>query len=64
MSIDEDWTTVERIIAHRKEDGRTQYLTKWKGLEYSEATWEDESDLQDDKVGWVLLPTVAPEQCL
>ncbi|KAL4423047.1 hypothetical protein ABPG77_002081 [Micractinium sp. CCAP 211/92] len=41
---------VDRIIAHRVRNGRTLYLTKWQGLGYAEATWEDrERDLADDQ---------------
>lgn len=48
---------VDRIIAHRVRNGRTLYLTKWQGLGYAEATWEDgERDLADDQVGSAALP--------
>ena len=38
--------TVERVISMRDPpDGEdeTEYLVKWKGLEYEECTWEKES---------------------
>ncbi|XP_005103678.1 chromodomain-helicase-DNA-binding protein 1 isoform X2 [Aplysia californica] len=38
----ESHKTVERIIAHRKENnGNSDYLCKWQGLPYSDCTWED-----------------------
>ena len=39
---------VDRIVAEREgEDGQPQYLVKWRGLAYDDATWEthDELDL-------------------
>lgn len=50
VEIDEDWTTVERIIAQRSvsKAGNIEYLTKWKGLDYSDATWEAQEALQND----------------
>ncbi|KAK9815748.1 hypothetical protein WJX72_008847 [[Myrmecia] bisecta] len=45
-----DWLLVDRVIAHRMiRDGSVQYLTKWRGLSYSESTWEAEKDLKHDK---------------
>jgi chromodomain-containing protein len=31
---------VERILQKRVRKGKTQYLVKWKGYDYSENTWE------------------------
>eukprot|EP00731_Ephydatia_muelleri_P036854 Em0338g5a len=41
----EQYTFVERVIAARTGDGQSQqeYLCKWRGLPYSECTWEDSS---------------------
>ena len=44
-----DWLVIHRIIA---KDKAGRYLVKWKGLSYSEATWEV-SLLPSDKV-WAL----------
>ncbi len=29
---------------------QVQYLVKWKGLEYSDITWEDKEEIEEDKV--------------
>lgn len=60
-SVDEDWVTAERVVAVRPAGwargmgaarAPRQYLVKWRGLEYGDATWEDEGDLNDaDLVG-------------
>lgn len=49
-----DWVNVERIVAVRqaapREDyptGGPEYLVKWKGLPYSETTWEMPDDIKD-----------------
>ncbi|KAL0028186.1 hypothetical protein WJX79_000439 [Trebouxia sp. C0005] len=39
---------VERVIAQKPTVHGQLYLTKWRGLTYSEATWESEADLKDD----------------
>lgn len=36
-----------RVIAHRNVGGFTEYLVKWEGLQYSEASWESEADLKE-----------------
>lgn len=38
---------VERVVTERVQvdDGSLQYLVKWKGLPYSEATWESVEDI-------------------
>ena len=41
---------VERVIAQKPTVHGQLYLTKWRGLTYSEATWESEADLKDDMV--------------
>ncbi|KAL5484394.1 hypothetical protein EMCRGX_G020886 [Ephydatia muelleri] len=45
----EQYTLVERVIAARTGDGQSQqeYLCKWRGLPYSECTWEDSSLIAD-----------------
>ncbi|KAI9203088.1 SNF2 family N-terminal domain-containing protein [Polychytrium aggregatum] len=50
-----DLCAVERIIASRQVDpsshnphGGTEYLCKWKHLEYEHATWEPEADIQKE----------------
>ncbi|CAN8315046.1 unnamed protein product [Cochlearia groenlandica] len=45
VAIRPEWTTVDRIIAHREEDGEEQYLVKYKELSYDECYWESESDI-------------------
>lgn len=52
-------TQVDRILDHDGKRGKIDYLVKWKGLEYSKSTWEDERELVGDedkirayKVGW------------
>ena len=50
----EDYTKIERIVAHRREDSvNDEYLVKWLGLTYDECTWEDASvvkELGQDKI--------------
>ena len=41
---------VERVIAQKATVHGQLYLTKWRGLAYSETTWESEADLKDDVV--------------
>ena len=41
---------VERVIAQKPTVHGQLYLTKWRGLAYSETTWESEADLKDDMV--------------
>lgn len=36
----EDYTKVERIVAHQEGEEGDEYLVKWKGLQYDECTWE------------------------
>lgn len=36
----EDYTKVERIVAHQNGEEGDEYLVKWKGLQYDECTWE------------------------
>jgi len=45
----ESWRNAERIVTTRKnsETGERQYLCKWTGLPYNEATWEDESEVAE-----------------
>lgn len=38
------------MIARRTRNGRPQYLTKWRGLGYSESTWETERALAQEQV--------------
>lgn len=47
--IHPDTLLVERVIAQKSLLKGTLYLTKWRGLPYSESTWESETDLKDDK---------------
>ena len=42
---------VERVIGQNQTVKGLVYLTKWRGLPYSESTWESATDLKDDKVG-------------
>lgn len=38
-------TKVDRIVEEKVEGDRVRYLCKWKGLPYSECTWEDREDI-------------------
>ncbi len=42
-----EWLRVQRVIAERTYYGNVQYLCKWTGLSYQEATWEDEEALHN-----------------
>ena len=44
-----EWHMVERIIAQRGEGEGAEYLTKWCGLGYTDATWETVANLVDDQ---------------
>lgn len=45
---------VDRLIAQRTRLGRRQFLVKWRGLGYSECTWEKEAALKEERVcGWL-----------
>lgn len=39
------WVTPQRFIARQERFGEQQYLVKWEGLGYDEATWEAAKDL-------------------
>ena len=41
---------IDRIVRHRGEPGRYEYLTKWKNYDESENTWEPAVNFLDDKV--------------
>jgi chromodomain-helicase-DNA-binding protein 4 len=45
VAIRPEWTTVDRILACREEDGELEYLVKYKELSYDECYWESESDI-------------------
>ncbi|KAG2496454.1 hypothetical protein HYH03_005678 [Edaphochlamys debaryana] len=49
--VDQDWRKVDRVIASRTVKGGRQLLVKWRGLEYTDSTWEDEAELgsEEDK---------------
>ena len=45
------WPQVDRIISQadaEEEYGGVQYLVKWRGLDYAEATWEYGSALESE----------------
>lgn len=47
--IDPEWTEIDRVLAdHTTEEGKRYFFVKWSGLPYSESTWEDASEVQDD----------------
>ena len=50
--IHPDSLLVERLIAQKPTVHGQLFLTKWRGLPYSETTWESEQDLKDDAVSW------------
>ncbi|KAG8165372.1 hypothetical protein KVR01_005647 [Diaporthe batatas] len=43
----EDYTNVERVVAMRDGEEDTEYLIKWKGLQYDECTWETSADVSE-----------------
>lgn len=43
----EDYTNVERVVAVRDGEEDTEYLIKWKGLQYDECTWETAADVSE-----------------
>ncbi|KUI60423.1 Chromodomain helicase hrp3 [Cytospora mali] len=43
----EDYTKVERVVAVRDGDDGTEYLIKWKGLQYDECTWESAYEISE-----------------
>ncbi|KAL0739308.1 hypothetical protein Bca4012_015518 [Brassica carinata] len=45
VAIPPEWTTVDRILFCREDDGQKKYLVKFKGLSYGECYWESESDI-------------------
>ncbi|KAH0901058.1 hypothetical protein HID58_040561 [Brassica napus] len=45
VAIHPEWTTVDRVIDCRGEDGGKEYLVKFKELSYDECYWESESDI-------------------
>lgn len=48
-----EYSTVERVFDSRTEADDIEYLCKWKGLGYSESTWESSeaiSDIAQDKI--------------
>ena len=55
---------VERVIAQKPTVHGQLYLTKWRGLAYSETTWESEADLKDSTVRhhWHVLATWCTSQ--
>ncbi|KAM7276909.1 hypothetical protein ACFE04_018775 [Oxalis oulophora] len=45
VAIRPEWTTVDRIIAVRGDEGMEEYLVKYKELAYDECYWEFKSDI-------------------
>ncbi|KAK4755859.1 hypothetical protein SAY87_009616 [Trapa incisa] len=45
VALRPEWTTVDRVIACRVQDGHKEFLVKWKELHYDECSWEHESDI-------------------
>lgn len=45
IAIRPEWTTVDRVIASRKNVDECEYFVKWKDLGYDECSWENESDI-------------------
>ncbi|KAJ7966246.1 CHD3-type chromatin-remodeling factor PICKLE [Quillaja saponaria] len=45
VAIRPEWTTVDRVLACRGDNGEKEYLVKWKELPYDECYWESESDI-------------------
>eukprot|EP00192_Tetraselmis_astigmatica_P001503 CAMPEP_0117687286 /NCGR_PEP_ID=MMETSP0804-20121206/23042_1 /TAXON_ID=1074897 /ORGANISM="Tetraselmis astigmatica, Strain CCMP880" /LENGTH=1720 /DNA_ID=CAMNT_0005499315 /DNA_START=24 /DNA_END=5186 /DNA_ORIENTATION=- len=44
--VEPSWTTVERVIDMRHREDAIQYMVKWEGLGYDEATWEWAKDIR------------------
>jgi hypothetical protein len=42
----DEWS-VERIVAQRKRNGRTEYKVRWSGLGSNEDSWEQEADVSE-----------------
>jgi len=47
--FDANFVIVDRIVASKEIDNKTYYFVKWNALQYSEGTWECESDINDDE---------------
>ena len=47
MPITHEYYEVEAIVGRRNNNGRVEYLIKWKGYAEEENTWEPESNLND-----------------
>ena len=45
-----EWLRVDRVIGSQDYLGRQEYLVKFCGLPYVEATWETADSLKDDQV--------------
>ena len=45
--VNQRWFEIDRIIDDAVTDGKKEYLVKWKSLDYDEATWEKEEDIED-----------------
>ena len=39
---------MERVFSERRAGGSRQLLVKWRSLDYSDSTWEDEADLASE----------------
>ena len=40
LKTDPDEWSVDKVVKHRKKNGRWEFLTKWEGFDESDATWE------------------------
>lgn len=45
LQLIDEHMQLERIVQIRLQNGTVGYLCKWRGLPYSEATWEDKDFL-------------------
>ena len=49
---EEESRTIEKILAHQeKEDGKKEYIVKWKDLSYLHISWVDEAEFAKDRFG-------------
>ncbi|KAF4701792.1 choline dehydrogenase 2, partial [Perkinsus olseni] len=48
--IKEEWLQMERLITFREDEGKKQWMVKWKGLQMTHATWEEEATISTELI--------------